>query len=115
MNRKYSLKKNNEIEKLIKNKFSVGNKYYAIYYQIINDELPKIAFSVTKRINTAVKRNYEKRTTKEIFRKNLDSLKNTKMLVIIKLAASELTFSEKEVQIMYLIKRILRSNNEKTN
>lgn len=115
MNRKYSLKKNYEIEKLIKNKLSVGNKYYAIYFQYTNDELPKIAFSVSKKINTAVKRNYEKRTSKEIVRKHLESLKNIKMLIVVKEITSNLTFQEKEVQLTYLIKKISRSKNEKTN
>ena len=32
MNKKYSLKKSNDIEQLIKKHQSVGNKYYAIYY-----------------------------------------------------------------------------------
>lgn len=115
MNRKYSLKKSYDIEKLIRVKRSVGNKYYAIYYQITNDEQPKIAFSITKRLKTAVRRNYEKKVLKEIFRKNLEKFNNLKMLVVVKEAASYLTFSEKEVQVMYLINKILRSKNEKTN
>ena len=112
MNRKYSLKKNYEIEKLFKNKLSVGNKYYAIYYQITTVDDPKIAISITKKINTAVRRNYEKRTTKEIFRERLESLRSLKMLVVVKLAACELTFMEKKVQIAYLIKKISRRKNE---
>lgn len=115
MNRKYSLKKSYDIEKLIKAKRSVGNKYYAIYYQITIDELPKIAFSISKRLKTAVRRNYEKKVLKEIFRKDLEKLNNLKMLVVVKEAASYLTFLEKEVQVMYLINKILRSKNEKTN
>jgi len=115
MNRKYSLKKNHEIEKLFKDKLSVGNKFYAIYYQIITDVNPKIAFSISKRIKTAVLRNYEKRITKEIFRNKLKSLENLKMLVVVKAAANDLTYLEKEMQISYLIKKILRRKNEETN
>ncbi|MCK9471951.1 MAG: ribonuclease P protein component [Bacilli bacterium] len=115
MNRKYSLKKTYEIEKLLKKKLSVGNKYYAIYYQITNEELPKIAISVSKKFKTAVKKNYEKRTIKEIVRNHLESLGNIKMLIVAKISVGDLTFSEKEVQLAYLIKRILRSKNEKTN
>lgn len=114
MNRKYSLKKNYEIEKLIKNKKSVGNKYYAIYYNWSLEEIPKLAFSVTKRFKTAVKRNYEKRVSKEIFRKQLNRLNNLIMLVIVKDKVNELTFQEKEKQIMHLINKILRSKDEKT-
>lgn len=112
MNRKYSLKKKYEIEKLIKAKISVGNKYYAIYYQNISEEVPQFAFSITKRFKTAVRRNYEKRVTKEIFRKNLTKLKNLKMLIVIKEEVKNLEFKEKELQILYLINKILRSKNE---
>lgn len=114
MNRKYSLKKNYEIEKLIKAKMSVGNRYYAIYYQLTDETEPKIAFSVSKRFKTAVRRNYNKRVTKEIIRKYLDKLSNVKMLVVVKESVDKLTFQEKEGQLLFLINKILRSKNEKT-
>lgn len=114
MNRKYSLKKSYEIEKLIKKKQSVGNRYYAIYFEYYNEETPKLAFSITKRFKTAVKRNYEKRVTKEIFRKLLPRLKNLKMLVVVKDQVDKLTFQEKEKQINYLIEKILRRKHEET-
>ena len=114
MNRKYSLKKNYEIEKLVKAKKSVGNRYYAIYYQITNELDPKIAISVSKRFKTAVKRNYNKRVTKEIIRKYLDGLNNLKMLIVVKDSVDKLTYKEKEGQLMYLINKILRSKNEET-
>ena len=110
MNRKYSLKKSYDIEKLIKVKQSVGNKYYAIYYQTTSDELLQIAFSISKRLKTAVQRNYEKKVLKEIFRKNLERLNNFKMLIVVKESASYLTFSEKEVQVLYLINKMVVSN-----
>jgi len=115
MNRKYSLKKKSEIEKLVKARQSVGNRNYAIYYQITTEETPKIAFSIVRKVKTAVKRNYEKRTAKEIFRKKLNELKYLQMLVVIKLPATELKFQEKEEQLNYLIKKMLRSKNEERN
>lgn len=114
MNRKYSLKKNYEIEKLVKAKKSVGNRYYAIYYQVTTEVEPKIAFSVSKRFKTAVRRNYHKRVTKEIFRKNFIKLNNLKMLIVVKESVDKLTFQEKEGQLKFLINKILRSKNEET-
>lgn len=114
MNRKYSLRKSYEIEKLIKLKQSVGNKFYAIYYEITNDQLPKIAYSVSRKVKTAVKRNYEKRVCKEILRKKLSKLNNLKMLIVIKEPALELSFLDKEKQILNLIEKIIRRKHEKS-
>lgn len=113
MNRKYSLRKSYEIEKLLKLKQSVGNKYYALYYEITSLKTPKLAFSVSRKFKTAVKRNYEKRVAKEIFRKHLNLLENLKILVVIKEPVKNLSFFEKEKQILSLIDKILRSKHEK--
>lgn len=113
MNRKYSLKKSYSIEKLIMTKQSVGNKYYAIYYNQTSEETPKLAFSISKRFKTAVRKNYEKRVTKEIFRTQLDKLNNYEMLVVVKITVEGLSYQEKVSQIDYLINKILRRKNEK--
>jgi ribonuclease P protein component len=111
MNRKYSLKSNYDIEKLVKAKRSVGNIYYAIYYEKRDQEIPKIAISPTKRFKTAVERNYEKRVTKEILRDNIDTLLGFRLLIVIKTTASELTFIQKKKQIMYLIRKVIKENS----
>ncbi|NLD26363.1 MAG: ribonuclease P protein component [Acholeplasmataceae bacterium] len=105
MNRKYSLKKNRDIEKLIQAKHSVGNKYYAIYYQ--SGDL-KIAVSPSRKIKSAVARNYEKRVAKEILRPLLPNLSGITMLLIIKNTVQELSFIEKKDQIEFLIKKIIK-------
>ena len=82
MNRQYSLKKNHDIEKLVRGKVSVGNRYFAIYYRKINDT--KIAFSVSKKNGNAVVRNYQKRVVKEIVRELFEYVENYKMLIVVK-------------------------------
>lgn len=104
MNRKYSLKSNQEIEKLIKGKRSVGNRYYAMYYQ--PSDQTKIAISPSRKLKTAVQRNYEKRVVREILRKQFTNLQGLKILVIVKNTVSELSFTEKQNQLRYLIKKI---------
>ena len=74
MNKKYILKKNYEIEKLVQRKNSVGNKYYAAYFIKTKEQNPSIAFSISKKIGNAVVRNYEKRVVKEIIRKEINKL-----------------------------------------
>jgi ribonuclease P protein component len=107
MNRKYSLKKNRDIEKLIRAKHSVGNKYYAVYYQLGGAET-KIAVSPSRKIKSAVARNYEKRVAKEILRPLLPDLAGVTMLLIIKNTVQELSFREKKDQIEFLMKKITK-------
>jgi len=106
MNRKYSLKKNEEIAKLVASRKSVGNKYYAIYYQ--KDEKTSIAISISKKVGCAVERNYQKRVIREILRKNLHMLEKLKMLIVIKKNSLDLDFQEKEKEIISLINKIYK-------
>ena len=104
MNRRHSLKDKRIIERLVKRRQSVGNRYYAIYFQEA-DEL-KIAVSPSRKIKTAVKRNYEKRVVKEILRPMLPEVENVQMLFVIKPLAGELSFAQKQQQITHLINKI---------
>ncbi len=113
MNRKYSLKKSYEIEKVMSLKKSVGNRFYAIYYQYCEGEM-KIAISVSKKVGCAVVRNYEKRAVREIVRQNKNKIMGVKALIIIKKLATELIFQEKDDNLRNLFSKILREKmNEK--
>ncbi len=106
MNRKYSLKKNEDIAKLVHLKQSVGNKYYAIYFQITENELPQIALSISKKFGNAVNRNYEKRVTREIIRSKINNICFLKMLIVIKKEVINLKFEEKQEQLSYLLRKL---------
>ncbi len=104
MNKQYILKKNHDIDSLVKFKQSVGNTYYAIYYR--KSESLQIVVSVSKKLGKAVVRNYNKRVIKEIIRKNMDQIPFVNMLIVVKKNSLNLTYLEKEVEIIKLIKRI---------
>ena len=108
MNNKYSLKRNEDIAKLVHLRKSVGNKYYAIYHHKNDNEIPKIAISISKKFGNAVCRNYEKRVIREIIRPLLGELNFLELLIVIKKEASKLTFKEKEAQVHYLLRKIKR-------
>ena len=114
MNRKYSLKKSYEIEKVMSLKKSVGNRFYTIYYQQSEGEM-KIAISVSKKVGRAVIRNYEKRAVREIIRKNKKELIGIKALIIIKRLAVELTFQEKDDSLSNLFSKILKEKKSVGN
>ena len=116
MNKSNILKKSYEIERLLKNKKSVGSKYYVIYYNENKSDEVHIAISASKKLGDAVDRNYEKRVIRELFRKQIDKLKGLDMIFVIKKNSLDLSFEEKEKQIKYLLKKIVikgDKNNEK--
>ena len=115
MNKKYILKKSYDIEKLLKDKKSVGSKYYVIYYKFSESEIPQIAISVSKRVGNAVTRNHEKRIIREIIKNYITRLNKINMLFVVKPNSLDLTYINKKEQIDYLLKKMLKQGekNEK--
>lgn len=105
MNRKYSLKKSKDIDRVYHLKNSIGNSYYAIYLgPCINNQL-RIAISISKRCGNAVVRNHEKRIAREILRPQIANFIKRDYLVVIKPKAVELSFTEKREQINNLLSK----------
>ena len=104
MKKKFRLKRKKDIELLLKIKKSVGNKYYAIYFNL--QEETKLAISVSKKLGKAVERNYQKRVTREILTKNMHKLNGVHALIVVKKPSVELSFAEKQKQLEYLILKV---------
>ena len=113
MNKDYILKANHEIEELLKDKNSVGSKYYAVYYKKDAGDT-KIAISVSKRLGKANVRNYQKRITKEILREMMPILEGFRMLIVVKTNSMDLSYEEKKMQLKYVLDKMI-SNNENKN
>lgn len=104
MKRKFSLKKNKDIEHLVKLKKSVGNRYYVIYYNESNET--KVAISVSKKVGNAVVRNYQKRVVREILNKHFEKITNKYLLIVIKKNCLDLSFIEKEEMLKILLSKV---------
>lgn len=109
MNRKYSLKRNHDIEKLVKLRQSVGNKSYTIYYAHQDNVEPKIAISVSKKFGNAVARNYEKRVVREIIRENLPLLEHFRCLIVVKKSCANTSYIYRKEQLLHLLKKITKN------
>lgn len=104
MKKKFCLKKNKDIEKLVKLKKSVGNRYYIVYYNKSSET--KVAISVSKKVGNAVVRNYQKRVVREIVSKDFDKVQNKHILIVVKKNCLDLNFSEKEQMLKILLKKV---------
>ena len=112
MNKEQILKKNYEIEELIKLRQSVGTKNYILYYKKENETKDtKIAFSISKKLGNAILRNYQKRVTKEIVREILKDFEGYKMLLVIKRSAIDLDYDGKVEQLNYLFKLLKKKES----
>lgn len=70
MNKKYIIKKNEEIQKIIGDSNKKVNKYFVIYFQKNNYNFNRYCISVSKKIGKANVRNLYKRRIKDILMKN---------------------------------------------
>jgi ribonuclease P protein component len=105
MKKEYRVKKGNEIEKIIKDRKSVGNKYFVIYKKTNHENIHfRFAVSVPKKFGNAVQRNKIKRQVREIISK-LDIKPSIDFFIVIKASANALTFSEIKNSIQQLVKK----------
>jgi len=70
MNKKYILRKNEEIQNLLKKSKKIVTKYFVIYYLPNDFKYNRYCISVSKKIGKAHTRNLYKRRIKDILMKN---------------------------------------------
>ena len=70
MNKKYIIKKNEEIQQIIGDSNKKVNKYFVIYFRKNNYNFNRYCISVSKKIGKANVRNLYKRRIKDILMKN---------------------------------------------
>jgi ribonuclease P protein component len=105
MKKEYRVKKSSEIEKIVKNKQSVGNRYFVVYKKQNHDlNHFRLAVSVSKKFGNAVRRNKIKRQIREVVSK-LDIQPIYDVFIVIKVKASELDFTSIENNIINLVKK----------
>ena len=105
MKKEYRVKKGKEIEMIIKDKKSVGNKYFVVYKKENHENTHfRFAVSVPKKYGNAVKRNKIKRQVREIVSKR-DIFPQIDIFVVVKANANTLEFKDIKKSIETLIKK----------
>lgn len=107
MKKQYRVKKNQEIESILKEKKYVSNTYFSIYKKK-NSETShfRYAISVGKKIGHAVIRNKIKRQITAILDNlSIDLNKNTDVFIIARPKVVELSYNDMLKQLEYLLKK----------
>ena len=84
MKKKYSLKRNEEIAKIVQNKQAIRNGSYIVFYKKNNLDYSRICISVSKKLGIAVVRNKIKRQVREMVTDIFDFEKNIDYVIVVK-------------------------------
>ena len=110
MQKEYRIKKNDEIEKILKGKNSIANKNYIIYIQKNHEANHfRLGISVSKKLGKAVVRNHEKRRIKHVFLGLKDQILPYDIFIIARNNSLNLSFEEisKDIKNLLVKKKVL--------
>lgn len=103
MNKKYILRKNEDIQLVIKNNQKIVDKYFIIYYKDNKMEYNRYCISVSKKIGKAHVRNLLKRRMKDILMKNNIDNSND-YVIILRNGIMDLSYLEMKDIIINILK-----------
>ena len=105
MKKENRVKKGSEIEMIMKNRQSTGNRFFVVYKKENHENKHfRAAISVSKKFGNAVKRNKVKRQVRAVV-SNLDVSPKNDLFIVIKNNANTLKFEEIENHVTKLIKK----------
>lgn len=103
MNKKFIIRKNEEIKKILKKSKKIVNKYFIIYYSKNNYNYNRYCISISKKIGKAHIRNLYKRRIKDILIKNDINLSND-YVIILRVDILNLTYNQIKNELVHILK-----------
>ena len=103
MNKKFILKKNEDIQYIINNGKKIVNKYFIIYYNQNNIKINRYCISVSKKIGKAHTRNLYKRRIKDILQKN-NFNNSLDYVIILRKSILSIDYSKMSFELQYILK-----------
>ncbi len=103
MNKKFILKKNEDIQYIINNGKKIVNKYFIIYYHQNNIKINRYCISVSKKIGKAHTRNLYKRRIKDILQKN-NFNNSLDYVIILRKSILSIDYSKMSFELQYILK-----------
>lgn len=102
MNKKFILRKNEEIQEVIKKSKKVINKYFVVYYTKNDKDNNRYCISVSKKIGKAHTRNLYKRRIKDIISKN-NFNNSTDYVIILRTAILDISYDSMKESLISLL------------
>lgn len=114
MKKVYRIKKNIEIDAIIRYRKSIGDKYFVLYYRSNDHNHMRMAISIGKKYGNAVQRNKIKRQLRMIVSQEKD-IPSFDYIIVVKKEANGLKFDEMKSSIQRKINKIkkMEQQNEK--
>lgn len=103
MNKKYIIRKNEEISNIVKTGKKITNKYYVIYYKDNEYKHSRYCISVSKKLGKANVRNLFKRRIKDILMKNNINY-SYDYVIILKQAILDINYENMKNNLIGLMK-----------
>ena len=103
MNKKFIIRKNEEIVDIVKKGRKLINKYYVIYIKDNNLNYNRFCVSVSKKIGKANVRNLYKRKIKDILLKNKIDKNNDYVIILRNLVVGS-TYEKSKNELLELLK-----------
>lgn len=105
MKKEYRIKKNEDFQTIIKDKKSVTNRKFVIYYKV-NDCHLKVGISVSKKLGNAVVRNKTKRQVRMMVHDVFDKTQKMDFIVIVRNKFLESSYKDNIEDLKYLYDKI---------
>lgn len=106
MKLQYRLKKNEDFQKVIKQKKSIACPTLVLYYANNNLGYPRVGISVSKRLGGAVTRNKIKRQLRMIVSTSIDYEESKDYIVIVRNPFVNAEYANNERDFKYLLNKI---------
>lgn len=107
MKKEYRVKKNEDFQSIIKEKRSVANKKFVIYYKPNNTHL-RVGISVSKKLGNAVVRNKTKRQVRMMIQEVFDKKQGMDYIVIVRNQFLMNSYGDNMKDLEYLYNKIKR-------
>lgn len=105
MNKKFIIRKNEEIQEIVKTSKKVISKYFIIYYRRNDYSYNRFCVSVSKKIGKAHTRNLFKRRIKDILMKNKLNNSND-YVIILRNAVTDILYDKMRLELLDILKGV---------
>lgn len=106
MDKIHRVRKNEDFQAIIKDRNSIANGKFVVYYKSNNLSLLRIGFSVSKKLGNAVVRNKTKRQVRMMARDIFDFNQGMDYIIIVRNKFLESSYEDNKKDLLFLYNKI---------